>query len=232
MRTKWSAMLALIFVGCAASRSAPPGEALSNPQLKDLQRSIAGVSKQVESIRNDVMILQDQMETTRIQVQKLSHHQMKKDPKVKTSNRVKKPMAKPQRAKNNVQSDKHPLNLYRQAYALYEAGKLNQALEKFERFVQRYPQHDYADNAIYWMGETYYDQKEFILAITEFRRVIKRYPTSNKMADAILKIGYSYQRLDDANEAKKHYQRVVEQYPYTPAAKKAVERLARLDPRS
>jgi TolA-binding protein len=58
--------------------------------------------------------------------------------------------------------------------------------------------------------------------------VLKEYPTSNKLADAVLKIGLSFERLDDLGEAKKAYAMVTEQYPYSEAAKRAHDRLAKL----
>jgi tol-pal system protein YbgF len=198
-------------------------------RIDEVQRAISQLTRKFEVSTNEVMVLQDQMETTRIQVQKMAHHGPAK--KVATKKKERKPFIsiKPSAvtAKEKAkQSD--AMTLYRRAFSNYEQRKLNRALEEFEDFVKKYPQHDYADNAIYWMGEAYYSQKEYLLAITEFRRVAKTYPTSNKLPDALLKIGFSYERLEDGREAKEILAQVVEQYPYTVAAKKAAKRLVQL----
>jgi TolA-binding protein len=42
---------------------------------------------------------------------------------------------------------------FRGALAAYQAGKAAEAHGRFGEFVRRFPNHDYADNAQYWMGE-------------------------------------------------------------------------------
>lgn len=234
-------LLALLtFISCAAKQQRRDAMSSIDSRLGDLQRSIDLLGQKLESNQNDVMVLQDQMESTRIQVQKMEY-QASKTEATRSAGRVGAAPTKslpplieirsiesPRKDKQSGSDNDNPLKLYRDAYALYEANKQNEAIEKFSDFVKQNPQHDYADNAIYWMGESYYDQKEFMLAITEFRRVIREYPTSNKLADAFLKIGMCYERLDDRGEATKAYASVQEQYPYSPAAQRAQERLAKL----
>ena len=64
----------------------------------------------------------------------------------------------------------------------------------FREFVRRYPHHDYADNAQYWLGECFYDQRAYDKAAPEFRAVVQRWPTGNKAPDAMLKLGFSLLR--------------------------------------
>ena len=200
-------------------------------RLVDMQRSLDLMNKRQESVQNDIMVLQDQMETTRIQVQKVelgsvrqvAHKKKPSQPPIIEIRRIDTPTS----VTSNKNSD-DVLGLYRQAYQHYEERKLFEAQEKFTQFAKENPHHDYADNAIYWMGEIYYDQKEYLLSITEFKRIVSDYPNSNKMADAWLKIGMAYERLDDLKKAQLAYKNVSEQFPYTTAANKASERLTRI----
>ena len=50
-----------------------------------------------------------------------------------------------------------PLALYKSAYDELRAGRHEEAEHGFREFVRRYPHHDYADNAQYWLGECFYD---------------------------------------------------------------------------
>lgn len=114
-----------------------------------------------------------------------------------------------------------PQELYRKAFDEFSSGDYDQAIKDFRRFVKGFPAHNYADNALYWLGETYYSQKNFPRAIIEFKKVPEEYPNGNKVPDAMLKIGLSYANLRDFKNAEDYLQMVLEMYPFSNAARKA-----------
>ena len=73
--------------------------------------------------------------------------------------------------------------------------------------VTRHPHHELADNAQYWLGEVYYDQKDYARALTEFRATVTAYPRGNKVADALLKVGFAYQALGEGAKARAFFDR-------------------------
>ncbi len=119
--------------------------------------------------------------------------------------------------------------LYKRYYAALRAGDHAQAIAGFRDFIAKFPDHDYADNAQYWLGEAYYDQKQYKRAIVEFRAVIKNYPRGNKVADALLKIGYSYLALGQVDKARDLLVQVTQLYPKSGPAKLAASRLNELN---
>ena len=121
-----------------------------------------------------------------------------------------------------------PLALYRAAYDDLRAGRHEEAARQFRDFVKRYPHHDYADNAQYWLGEVYYDQKRFDEAAPEFRAVVQRWPTGNKAPDAMLKLGFTLAAEGKTPEARTILRELPSAYPHTEAARLAEERLAQL----
>ena len=121
-----------------------------------------------------------------------------------------------------------PLALYKSAYDELRAGRHEEAERGFRDFVRRYPHHDYADNAQYWLGECFYDQKRYDKAAPEFRTVLTRWPTGNKAPDAMLKLGFSLLALGDLDKGGKVLREVPATYPRTEAARLASERLAQL----
>ncbi|HEX9101038.1 MAG TPA: tol-pal system protein YbgF [Polyangia bacterium] len=121
-----------------------------------------------------------------------------------------------------------PLALYKSAYDELRAGRHDAAERGFRDFVRRFPHHDYADNAQYWLGECFYDQKRYDKAAPEFRAVITRWPTGNKAPDAMLKLGFSLLALGDVDKGGKVLREVPASYPRTEAARLASERLAQL----
>jgi len=114
---------------------------------------------------------------------------------------------------------------YRAAVELVKAGKHDEAVTALRAFLQHYPRNDYADNAQYWLGETYYAQKDYQHALAEFRATIETYPRGNKVPDALLKVGFCYSSLGQADKAKAVLEQVVNLYPKTEPAALAAKRL-------
>jgi tol-pal system protein YbgF len=116
-------------------------------------------------------------------------------------------------------------NEYRVAVDLVKAGQHDQAVAALRAFIAKYPRHDYADNAQYWLGETHYARKDYAQALVEFRTVIETYPRGNKVPDALLKVGYCYQSLGQTEKARAVLEQVVSLYPKTEPAALAAKRL-------
>lgn len=121
------------------------------------------------------------------------------------------------------------LTEYEAAMALYKAGELAGAERAFELFARAHPKHDYADNALYWMGEAAYDQSEWDGALAAFTEVVERYGGGNKAPDALLKIGLCYGKLGDAANARDVLSELVAAYPDARASDIARARLGELE---
>ncbi len=117
------------------------------------------------------------------------------------------------------------MELYRRGTTALKAREHTAAIAAFRDLVARFPTHDYADNAQYWLGEAYYDQKDYARAIAEFRATVTRYPRGNKVPDALLKIGFAYQSLGESDKARAALQQVVTLYPGSSPAAIASARL-------
>ena len=114
---------------------------------------------------------------------------------------------------------------YRAAVGLVKSGKHDEAVTALRSFLKTYPRHDYADNAQYWLGESFYAQKDYQHALTEFRATIETYPRGNKVPDALLKVGYCYQALGQGDKAKAVLEQVVNLYPKSESAALASKKL-------
>jgi tol-pal system protein YbgF len=117
---------------------------------------------------------------------------------------------------------------YQQAFELLKTGRYDEALGSFKDFLGRYPTGPYADNAQYWLGETYYVRRQFDPAIAEYEKLVQHYPQSQKLSHALLKIGYSYYELGQIDKARATLQEIRNRYPDTAAARLAQERLERI----
>ena len=109
-----------------------------------------------------------------------------------------------------------------------KADTSNMAAQELRTFVQRFPTHDLADNAQYWLGESYYARAAYRDAIPEFRAVVRRWPSGNKVPDALLKLGFCHLALGERAEGQATLDEVAQHYPRTEAAQLATRRLGEI----
>lgn len=119
---------------------------------------------------------------------------------------------------------------YRQAMSLFEAGRLDESRVAFTEFHNNYPDGDLSDNALFWIGESYYRQGEFARAGKNYGRVIREHPDGNKVPDAYYKLGLVFYNLKKYDAAKEAFRKVVKDYPNSyvaPLARKKLELINR-----
>lgn len=117
---------------------------------------------------------------------------------------------------------------YQAALELLRQGRYAQAEEGFRLFLSDFPDSPLIDNAIYWLAETYYVNRDFDTALATFRRVLAEHPNSRKAPDALLKAGFCEYELKQLDAARATLQSVVAQYPDSTAARLATQRLERI----
>ena len=97
--------------------------------------------------------------------------------------------------------------------------------ELMETFLKRYPDHELAVNAAYWVGETYYAEKNYEQAILKFEEIIQKYGDHPKVASAMLKQALAFESTGDQATGKLLLQRVIERFPLSDEAAKAKQKL-------
>ena len=114
---------------------------------------------------------------------------------------------------------------YQGAFDLLKSGRYEDAAGAFKQFIAEYPTGSYADNAQYWLGETYYITRRFAESVQEFQRLVVQHPNSQKLTHALLKIGYAHDELDNRAEAERVLGELIARYPQSAAAGLARKRL-------
>jgi tol-pal system protein YbgF len=117
---------------------------------------------------------------------------------------------------------------YDMALAILREGRYAEATQAFNAFLANYPSSEYADNASYWLGETYYVNRDFKGALAAFNGLVDNYPNSPKASDSLLKMGYIYYEQKDWAASRQALETVVSDYPGTTATRLANDRLLRM----
>ena len=225
----------IFIVGCANMQQEQTLKDIKS-HLSELEKAQSKTSAGMEELNNKFFLLQEQTAANKknideirtmavpvappeeLKVVKLEADGIKKETVAREDVEKKSFAKKPSYAPD-------PEALYNEAQNLFMAGRLSESAEQFNKFIQYYPKHSLADNAQYWVGETYYSKKDYQKAAMEFQKTVDNYPNENKAPDALLKVGFSYLELNNMDKALAAFKVVIEKYPSSDAAVKAKERL-------
>ncbi len=117
---------------------------------------------------------------------------------------------------------------YDDAFSALRDGRYAESARRFQAFLTAFPNGELADNATYWLGESYYVTQNYRIALDTFGGLLERFPNSAKAPDALLKIGYCHYELKEWDRAEAVLTDVVNRYPEQTVGKLAQGRLRAL----
>jgi TolA-binding protein len=135
-----------------------------------------------------------------------------------------------------------PQDIYQASYLDFSKGSYPLAIAGFREFVRRFPDHELAGNAQYWIGEAHYsiarshanagqtDKATEALeqAVTEFRRVVANYPRGEKAPAALFKEALALIDLKQPALAQARLQYLIDNFPQAEETPLARDRLSTL----
>jgi tol-pal system protein YbgF len=135
------------------------------------------------------------------------------------------PAGKPSQPPAGKPSQLSEEEIYLAAKEAFDQKDYPGARQGFEAFLSAYPKSDNADNAQFWIGETYYREKWYEKAILEYQKVIETYPKGNKVQAALLKQGLSFFNIGDKANARLILKELISKYPGSREAELAENKL-------
>jgi tol-pal system protein YbgF len=118
-------------------------------------------------------------------------------------------------------------DLYLAGYQLFKNDKISEARNKFTSLLTKYPENEYSDNARFWVGETYYKEKNYEDAILAYQELFDKNPESDKIPGAMLKQALAFYAIKDPKTGKIMMEKLIEKYPRSEPAKLAKRRLTK-----
>lgn len=118
--------------------------------------------------------------------------------------------------------------IYDAAQGQRRIGNYQGAIVAFQNFIKQYPKSNLAPRAQYWIGDSYFNLRDFKLAIASQQTLIKTYPDSPSVPDAMLNIASSQIEMGESIAGRRTLEDLVAKYPVSDAADKAKRRLATL----
>ncbi len=121
-----------------------------------------------------------------------------------------------------------PTSAFNLAYNDYLNGRYDMAVTGFQKFIKDFPSASLVPNAYYWLGESYYNLKDYVRAMQAYEQVVTEHPASEKVPSALYKIGLSASETGDTGKARKYLKRVLEEFSVSEEAKLAKSKLAEI----
>lgn len=188
-------------------------------ELDDLRRELGGVKGELEELRHST----DQMRA-----------QLQNGPSgpARPASADEAPLPVPATAESRQE-----VSEYEAAFRRYREGDYGGAIDRFQAFLQNHPSSDYADNALFWQGESYFRVGDYERAVLTFEEVTTRYPDGNKVPDALYRQGIALMELGSRDgqlrtytpAAQEIFERIVTDYPEServPEARRQLEKLS------
>jgi tol-pal system protein YbgF len=86
------------------------------------------------------------------------------------------------------------------ALNLLAKAQYDEARAAFRGFADTYPNDDLAPQALYWVGDIAYVQRDYLGAAQAFAEELKKYPTSPRAPESRLKLGQSLIAMNEKKE--------------------------------
>src|SRR5574337_1095454 len=196
-------LIALSFSGCASMSERDMAVERLTRQVAELKASVDEKGARLDDLSNKFSLLHEKIEASNAAIEKISVVPeeppaglavvpLNEDGEGRRPRRVpakfERPAEKAQPApipapvKSAAVAAKAdtPEALYNRGQDLFISGRYDDARKAFLALVKDFPGDDLADNALYWVGESYYSEKDYGTALLKFKEAADRYPEGNK----------------------------------------------------
>ncbi|MFL5814339.1 MAG: tetratricopeptide repeat protein [Bdellovibrionia bacterium] len=192
-------------------------------QNKELSNSLTSITTKLQVMESRLASMTEKLEASARRMDNVVENQRAKPAPVKTlptEGATHLPPAGDDDAEAAFTSNE-PVRKYRQAMILFQSHNYPDASLGFSAFVDQYPDHALAGSAQFYLGETYFKQKEYKLAARELGRVITTYDRSPHIAETLRDLSISEEKIGMPEEAARHRQLLTSLFPHSPAAHSA-----------
>lgn len=206
-------------------------------KVESSQRGQIELSNQIETLRQEAASLRGQVEVLTHQIDELQKRQQDLYIDLDTRLRKLEPTAKAdapgtengaapaaEKPKTNPQAEARD---YEGALNLFKAGKYKESAAAFDSFVKNHGSSGFQPSAHYWLGNSYYQLRDYKRAKDAFQKVMTNWPSDPKAPDAMLGVANCQLDGGDAKSYRATLTALVAKYPKSTAAEIAKQRLGK-----
>ena len=113
------------------------------------------------------------------------------------------------------------------AKKMYDDTLYEEAIGKFQGIIQQYPASNYAEQAQFFLGNSYYELQQYVNAIFAYKRLIENYPSTTLYPQAIYRLAEALVESKNYFEAAQYYQDLIYNFPQSPYALQSLNKIIR-----
>ncbi|MFN2426268.1 MAG: tol-pal system protein YbgF [Candidatus Binatia bacterium] len=117
---------------------------------------------------------------------------------------------------------------YDSAVRQLSGGDHDEAIQSFRNYLHENGASPYADDAQFWIGESYFRKGQYHRAIIEFNQVSVKYGSGDRAPSALLRQAEAFRIVGDRVDARLSLQKIINRYPGTGEAAKASKMLTEI----
>ncbi|MEN9723604.1 MAG: tol-pal system protein YbgF [Pseudomonadota bacterium] len=211
--------IALALSACASAPKHQPEEL-----VQELRDQVSGLTARLEGMELRVTTLQEELRASKTALETVSRQTKEKPastdvlpPVTASIGKEVEPTQAPSDPQAHFASDSATV-AYRNAMVLFDSKKYPESMLAFTAFLDQYADHPWAGSAQFYIGQSYFFQKEYRLALQEYQRVITSYDRSPHVADALKQMAICEDELKMQGAAAQHRQLLSSLFPSSPAA--------------
>ena len=218
-------------------------------QSAEQSKQISSLSARVDSLSTELTRVATRLDELSRRVETLSRELTSRPapaapaaPSVPSAPGGTPPSSSPMAPRPSSSGGPTPEQAYQAAYLDFSKGNYPLAIAGFREFVRRYPDAPLADQAQYWVGESFFSQaraslaagqtdkanRELEQAVQEFRRLALNYPRGERVPTGLYKEALALLELKQTKLAQARLQYLIDNFPQSEEAPLAKERLATL----
>ena len=215
----------LVLTGCASGQDAAtaPAPAPADVRLAEMQKAMTELLERLDVMNARLTKLEERPAAPAVATPAPS-------PVPQPRTAAAQPQPQPQAAPSasRALAGAEIADRYRSAIVLYGQSRYAESRAAFQAVLEADAGGELADNALFWIGETYFAASDWANALTYYRRVANDYADQNKAPDALYKLGLTQVKTGDLILARQTLQEVISRYPYSAPASAAKAELNRI----
>lgn len=113
-----------------------------------------------------------------------------------------------------------PDEQFKFAFDFLKQNDYAQGEKAMRAFADAHPNHPLTGNALFWLGQMYFVNKDYTKSAVSFAQSYEKFPDGSKAPESLQKLGVSLAQLNKKDEACTAFKQFQTQYPTAPAATK------------
>ncbi len=164
---------------------------------------------------SDISLLEESVRNLTGKIEELEKtvSEMQKDINLLKESFVKKIDEETAKRESEMIDGKNPEDIIKTACGLIDDNNYEEARKLLNLFIKKNPENIYCGMFVFYIGESYFKEKDYKNAAIEYMKSYKKNSKGHKSAEALYKLSLCFKRLSKNEECKATLDKLIRDYP-------------------